>query len=304
MSEKRSSFKILLQDWKISYRFAIKNVISFILGTLGVIIVTVLLMGVLFAIVAPLFILAIGFDNLVVLFTILAADFSSISGAALFGILAVFLLPIAAPMLVAVGALFGMGREIVESEGTTAQGVFAWYKSKFLQLAGGGIIMFVLAILPVGLVFIFAGPIVFMPPASTAIPAFSAGGAIYLTVVMGLLSMVFPAIIDGHSVLEALRVSLRMSTKYFDRVFSVWISLIGIPILVTLPLTLTPYVIGMGIFAVSVLGLYGVAVVSFLIFIHFPAAVIALSRIYMVLSGVDGTEHHETQPDIQLVGDV
>jgi hypothetical protein len=304
MSQKQSSIKTLLQDLRISYRFAIKNVISFILGTLGVIVVTVLLMGVLLAIIAPLFILAIGFDNLVLLFTALATDFSSISGAALFGIIAVFLLPIAAPMLVAVGALFGMGREIVESEGTTAQGVFAWYKSKFLQLAGGGIIMFVLAILPVGLLFIFAGPIVFMNPTGAVIPAFSAGGAIYLTVVMGLLSMMFPAIIDGHSILDALRVSLSMSTRYFDRVFSVWISLIGIPILATLPLTLTPYVIGMGIFTISVLSIYGLVIGLFLIFIHFPAAVIALSRVYMVLSGVDGTEHDETQPDIQLVGDV
>ncbi|TFG13585.1 hypothetical protein EU537_05875 [Candidatus Thorarchaeota archaeon] len=304
MSEKQSSLRTLFQDWKISYRFAFKNVISFILGTLGVLVVTVLLMVVLLVIIVPLFILTIGFEDLVLLFTTLATDFSSISGAAIFGIFALILLPIAAPVLVAVGALFGMGREIVESEGTTAQGVFAWYKSKFLELAGGGIIMFLLAILPVGLLFVFAGPIVFMTPTNATITVFSAGSVIYLTVVMGLLSMVFPAIIDGHSVLDAVRVSLKMSTRYFDRVFSVWISLIGIPTLLVLPLMLTPYFASIGVIAISILGLYGVAVVLFLIFIHFPAAVIVLSRVYMILSGVNGTQHEETQPDIRLVGDV
>ena len=57
-----------------------------------------------------------------------------------------FALPFLAPFMVAIGAMFGLGREIVESEGTSAEGVFTWYKKKFFSLAGGGLVLFIVVV--------------------------------------------------------------------------------------------------------------------------------------------------------------
>ncbi|MCK4279539.1 MAG: hypothetical protein KAW94_03080, partial [Candidatus Thorarchaeota archaeon] len=59
---KGSSFTILMDDLKASFKLAIKNILSFLLGMIGVIIVTVLLIAAMAIAVIPVVILFLGIE--------------------------------------------------------------------------------------------------------------------------------------------------------------------------------------------------------------------------------------------------
>jgi hypothetical protein len=144
---KNASFSTIIEDLKISFKFATKNIISFLLGIFGVLIVSGLLIIVVAAMVFIPLLIIIGLGNITTFFESFAGmETIGIANIALGSIM--FALPFLAPFMVAIGALFGMGREIVESEGTNAEGVFTWYKKKFFSLAGGGIVLFLVVIGP------------------------------------------------------------------------------------------------------------------------------------------------------------
>jgi hypothetical protein len=96
-----------------------------------------------------------------------------------------------------------------------------------------------------------------------------------------------------------------MSWDYFDRVFSLWLSfilifiipfgpMVAIPFAVTPPTLQTPFF--MGIF-----GVFGF-LFFILLLIAVPAFVIALSRMYMILSGIEIPPPEDQEPAISLVG--
>jgi hypothetical protein len=310
MSNKNASFGVLIEDLKISFKFAAKNILSFLLGMIGVLIVTLIVMMIGFAIVSiPLLIAAGGPGGFVAFFESLGVVLESIfvaqpdPAAASLGIFAILLL--VTPFFVAIGVVFGMGREIVESAGTSAEGVFVWYRKKFFSLAAGGIVMFAIIGLPLILVygsFFLAGIIV------TGLPAaiMASLSVVWITLSSGMMTMVFPGIIDNHSVFDATRQSIRLSLKYFDRVYSTWITFILIIILMFAPL-----VIGVAGFAEPSLGvefmgtaIYAIFAVFALVLIVLPALVIALSRLYMILSGVEFSIPSQDEPDVSLVGGI
>ena len=151
---KNATFEVLAEDLMISFRFAAKNIITFILGLIGVLIVT----GITFMIGAaivfiPIFIFSGGIGPLTQFFIALG-PLLDIASPAFMGIMFVLIIPILLPVFVAVGALFGMGREIVESSGASAEGVLTWYRRKFFPLAAGGVILFSITLLPIGLLFL------------------------------------------------------------------------------------------------------------------------------------------------------
>ncbi|MHA2433959.1 MAG: hypothetical protein ACXADO_12075, partial [Candidatus Thorarchaeota archaeon] len=138
-----ASLGTLIEDLKVSFRFAFKNVISIFLAMLGVLLVTaVILLFMIIFVASPLF-FTIGLEAMIDFFVSWVEPFPPVDAAAFLGLLLFLVLPILAPLFVAFGALFGMAREIVESEGTTAEGVFVWYQRKFFSLAAGGIILFI-----------------------------------------------------------------------------------------------------------------------------------------------------------------
>jgi hypothetical protein len=309
MSNKNASIGVLIEDLKVSFKFAVKNILSFLLGMIGVLIVTVIVMLIGFAIVSiPLLISLGGPEGFVTFFESLGVLMEAIfvsqpdPAAASLGIITILLL--LTPFFVAVGVVFGMGREIVESAGTSAEGVFVWYRKKFFSLAGGGIVIFVIIGLPLILVYgslFLAGYVVITGLPGAVLASLS---AFWIILSSGMMTMVFPAIIDNFSVLDATRQSIRLSLRYFDRVFSTWIAFILIIILM-----FAPMVIGIAAIAVPTLGLdfvatavYAVIVVFVLILIVLPALVIALSRLYMILSGIEVTSASQDEPNVSLVG--
>jgi len=298
---KNASFQTLLDDLKISIRFAWKNVISYVLAIFGVFIATFILIAIVAAFIfVPIFLSPGGIEA----FTIWAEAFNTwdtASGLTIATGIFLMALPFVAPFFVATGALFGMSREIVESEGTSVEGVFTWYRKKFFSLAGGGIMVFLFILGPVMLVIlagvaIFGDQILnlaFIGGGSTASmnPLLAALGVIWFTLSSGLMTMLFPAIIDGYSVVEATKRSVSMGIKYFDRVFGAWLSYILLILALVAPLiflAIQAPMFAMGALEVMIpLAVYGLAMGLFLVFVLLPALSIGLTRVYMILSADD-----------------
>ena len=303
---KNANFQTIIEDLKISFKFAVKNVISYLLAIFGVLIVSGILLVVVAALVfIPLFFVIGGFENIVIYFEAFnSIDDIGVTNIALGAIL--FVIPFLAPIFVAFGAMFGMGREIVESEGTSAEGVFVWYKKKFFSLAGGGMILFLVVLGPLiialiggtaiyGVQFLNMG-IIHTGSASLLHPVIFGLLLIWLAVSTGLLSMLFPSIIDGYSVFESTKRSIRMSIKYFDRVFGVWLTFLLILGVIFVPIIAAPFTLGMGTI-VLIMAVYMLPAMLFLVFVFLPAMTIGLTRVYMILTAVDDDYEHTPEED-------
>ncbi|MFW9981292.1 MAG: hypothetical protein ACFFE3_05165 [Candidatus Thorarchaeota archaeon] len=294
---KNASFQTLLEDLKISFKFAVKNVISYVLAIIGVFIVAGLLLIVVAALVFIPILFLMGFENMVIWFESFNLLGTSEGATLALGIF-LFALPFVSPFFVATGALFGMSREIVESEGTTAEGVFQWFKRKFFSLAGGGLVMFLIIAGPIFLV-VFGGVALFgdeilniafisTGSASTLSPILSGLGIIWFVLTTGFLTMLFPAIIDGYSVVEATKKSFRMSIDYFDRVFGFWIAFLLLLVALIVPIIVAMFAVppsmGLGIAAIAI---YAIPMAIFFAFVALPALSIGLTRVYMILTADD-----------------
>jgi hypothetical protein len=288
---KNASFQTLFEDLKISIRFALRNVITYILAIIGVFLVTIILIAIVAAFVfVPLVLTPESLDA----FTIWAESFnewSTAGGVTIATGIFLIALPFVAPFFVATGALFGMAREIVESEGTSAEGVFTWYKRKFFSLSGGGIMLFLFIF---GAVALFGEQILnvaFIGVGSTSLmnPLISALAVIWFLLSSGLMVMLFPAIIDGYSVIEATKKSIRMGIQYFDRIFGVWLAYILLLLALVAPLALMaiPALSGPPLLALILLGIYGVIMGIFVAFVLLPAISIGFTRVYMILTADD-----------------
>ncbi|MHA1933986.1 MAG: hypothetical protein ACW97A_01775 [Candidatus Thorarchaeota archaeon] len=306
MSNQKTTLSVLLEDVMVSFKFAVKNVISFFLGMLGVVIVSVIILaGILLVVLLPVFLA--GLPALFELFTSFLNVWTLSEGAMAIAVILAIFLPLTLPLFAAIGALYGMAREVVESEGTTAEGVFTWYKRKFFGLAGGGIILFTISILPIVVVlisYILSFGMAFDPFANSVLVVF---GIIWLTITLGAQSMLFPGIIDGLSPLAALRQSFRMSWNHFERVFGIWLMFTGILVAMLLPiiipaLFLIPGLLSGQLFDPLLLMAYAPIMAILLILVVFPARTIAMTRVYMILSAENSYHVDESHPDISFVG--
>lgn len=287
-----------MEDLKISIRFALRNVISYVLAIIGVFLVTIILIGIVAAFIfIPIVISPGGLQA----FTIWAESLESwftTGGITIATGIFLIALPFVAPFFVASGALFGMSREIVESEGTSAEGVFTWYRKKFFSLAGGGIMLFLFILGPVMIVILAAVTlfgeqilnVAFIGVGSSNImnPLISVLGIVWFVLSTGLMTMLFPAIIDGYSVVEATKKSIQMGIKYFDRVFGTWLSYILLIVVLASPL----FIMAIPFFTTQILalvplGIYAVIMSLLLAFVVLPALSIGLTRVYMILTADD-----------------
>ena len=251
---KNASFKTLVEDVKISIRFAYKNIISYVLAIFGVLIISlILLVFVAILIFVPLYFALNGMEGFVAFFE----SFDPTNGIQIANIAVgsvLIIIPLFAPFFVAIGALFGMGREIVESEGTSAEGVFTWYRKKFFSLAGGGIILFAIVLGPLLLALLIGTAIYGVSFFNIALIGFGTTNSlgpvlsglllIWFAISLGILSMMFPAIIDGYPVIQAVKKSVKMSITYFDRVFGIWISYLVLLAVLVIPMAVIPFATG------------------------------------------------------------
>ncbi len=280
-------------DVKVGFKFAFKNVISFFLAMLGVLIVTLfVLLFILLGILTVIMTFGGGFPGVLRAIMVVAQAIETFPSPASLGILAMVLIPLILPVFVAIGALYGMAREIVESEGTSAEGVFTWYERKFASLAGAGVLTFLIVILPLalgyGYLYEVHGGVITGTNETLAIAA----GVLWVVLFGGLLSMMFPAVIDGHSVKDAFVKSVGMGTRHAGRVFSLWLFYLGLIVVLFAPLIWGPiYAPWLWIEIVAgSLGSYTVLVALFVSFIVIPAMAISQSRAYLLLSSDEDEE--------------
>jgi hypothetical protein len=284
MSGSKSGPTAFAEDISVSFKFAAKNVLSFFLGMLGILIVTVIFIALMLLVfvVTVVFLHPGGFWAFIEVFVAIIEAFANWPSPTSLGLVVLLLVPLLLPIFVAIGALYGMAREIVESEGTSAEGVFAWYSRRFFPLAGGGIVIFVVTILPLAMLYGYAFQALGGDIDGTNETLLIVTAVIWFVITSGLLSMMFPGIIDGLTVKQAVARSAKMGVKYLDRVFSVWLFFLVLIFGLVAPLIWPSYLYW--IFGFYNLGFYRAIAILLILFIVIPAMAIAQSRVYLVLS--------------------
>ncbi|MFW9845479.1 MAG: hypothetical protein ACFFD6_01925 [Candidatus Thorarchaeota archaeon] len=284
MTGSRSSIWSIIEDISVSFKFAFKNLLSFFLGMIGILVMTLLCLVMMLALffVTVVFLLPNGVWDLIDVFIAIIEAFGNYPEPTSLGLVVLVLVPLVLPLFVAIGALYGMAREIVESEGASAEGVFTWYSSRFFSLAGGGIIIFLVTIVPIAFLYAYAYQTLGGVITGTNETIVIVTAVMWFIITSGLLSMMFPAIIDGMPVLQAAGTSVKMGVKYLDRVFSVWIFFLVLIVALISPL-IWPYNFYL-LFGTYSLGAYPAGAILLILFIVIPALAIAQSRVYLLVS--------------------
>jgi hypothetical protein len=263
---------------------------------LGVIFVTlVLLIIILLFIVVPL-IVFVGIPALLSLVDYIVENFTQATQLSLVGLILILVLPILCPFFIALGSLFGMSREVVESDGTHAESAFSWYGKKALSFVGGGAIHFLVTLAPFIIAFIGIAYPTWSPPSNEQIRLIIPLGLLWIFLINGMLSLTFPGIIDGLTAVRAAGRSIRLTSQFPGRVLGAWsimFLIVGLPIfsLINEIAYIFPSIVPLGFFEP-----YAGLIILTLLFYVIPAFSIVLTRIYMILTArVDATYTHDSE---------
>ena len=118
---KESSITILWDDLKSSFKLAVKNILSFLFGMIGVIVVTVLLIAVVAMAVLPMAIFFLGIEGMIDAINQLAPLMETTSGAAMiiFGFGMIVILPFLIPFFVSSGQSLGWDERLLRARAQT-----------------------------------------------------------------------------------------------------------------------------------------------------------------------------------------
>ncbi|MBY8997992.1 MAG: hypothetical protein KGD60_09680 [Candidatus Thorarchaeota archaeon] len=289
-SSAASSHSGLLKDFKVGFTLAIKNILSFGLAMLGILVVTILLLLVILLFILIPVILTLGLPFLFWFVETIVVGFTATSGLALVFLIMFLLLPLLGPFFIALGALFGMAREIVESDGTQAESAFSWYGKRGLSLLGGGILHFIITLAPLIIAFLAISYPTWNPPTNEALRLIIPMIVVWIVLVNGMLSLTFPGIIDGLSAVRAAARSVRLTCQFPGRVLGAWFIIVLIVGALLLPMFNELAFLWSPLLPAALLEPYRPLAIISLIFIVIPAVSIILTRIYMILTAkVDAT---------------
>ena len=274
----------LAKDVYLGFKFAIENFLSYFLAMLGIVLLTIImLLVVLLFIVVPL-IIFVGIPTILHWAATFSVEVGTLEGTMFIGIILLFVLPILGPFFIALGSLYGMSREIVEGEETTAESAFSWYKKRALSLAGGGIIHFLVSILPFLLAIFMLFTTQAAPPTNEELGVILPLGFIWILLSNGILCLTFPGIIDGLSAASAAKRSVLLCCRSPGRVLGSWVvyaSLIGVPIITLIDDPLFNWI---QIIPDSYMEPYTIVIILLLLFVILPAMSITFTRIYLILT--------------------
>lgn len=277
----------LAKDVYLGFKFAIQNFLSYFLAMLGIVILTIIMViVVLLVIVVPL-ILFVGLPIIINWVVTIGIEVGTVEGTMLLSIILLFVLPILGPFFMALGSLYGMSREVIEGEGTSAESAFSWYKKRSISLAGGGIIHFLISILPFLLAIWMLFATQTAPPTNETLAIILPVGFIWVLLSNGMLCLTFPGIIDGLSAIGAAKRSVRLCCRSPGRVLGSWAvyaTLIGVPIITFIDDPLFDWA---QLIPDSYLEPYTVVIILLLLFVVLPAMSITFTRIYLILTAQD-----------------
>ncbi len=281
----RPVWRAIVQDVQVSVKLTKDNFASFALGMLGVMLLTALLMALALGVTVVIFMLL---SQSMTAWVSALVEWSSVFAQSPTPVLAwgafFVLLVVTVPVFLAIGALFGMSREVVEGAGTAAAGVLTWYRRRSKSLAAGGAALYCTVVGPAYLIVTLP---YLSPVGDTSVVAGVTVGVatFWVMLVGGLTSLTFPAVIDGLPVHRALPLAVSTAVRYFDRVMGVWVAflvLFGLtvvaPLYAFIVLGALPNLLGV------ILVIAG-AIVA--VFVLVPAMAVALSRLYMILTAAD-----------------
>ncbi|MHA1904160.1 MAG: hypothetical protein ACXADL_12725 [Candidatus Thorarchaeota archaeon] len=279
---KRATSRNFVETLKVSVRFTIRHYASIFLATLGVLVIAFLLFSVIVFLISLPWIFSSGpFDDF---FGILDILFNDAEGVDIIWIIFTFGTMILLPFLIAIGTIFGMGQEIVESGDTLAEGALVWYKQKFGTLALGGFTQFSIIAIPIGIGYLIAyqhyHPTV---PSQSEMAVILFLTYIWIVISGGAISLTYPALIDGLPVHAALKRSFSMAFRHSKSVYSIWFLFASMGLLLFCPVAMQD-IFGMEFLAEVLYEIYIISAALILVFIITPIGVLATSRTYLILS--------------------
>ena len=280
---------------QLSVSFTRTYYLSIFLAILGVFVITVsLFLSILFIGSIPLSFVYGPFDEIFDVFESIGLALDRASDVEAVGIALFAGSALLAPFLTALGALFGMGQEVMESGSISAEEVLLWYRQKFARLAAGGMVQFLIIVGPIGMEYILAawyyGD---RMPDSSAFTILVATAVAWFLFSSGILSLVFPSIVDGMSISSSTKHSIQLTRHNFRAVFSIWITFSSLGLLLLGPIIFqefTDFIFLTG----AAYDLYIVASVLVIGLLLLPVYVLSATRTYLIISDPNIKEVQES----------
>jgi len=283
---------------KLSVHFTRTYYLSLFLAIIGVFVITIVLF---------LFILLIGsipisifygpFDEVFDVFDFIGDTMSEVNDVEAVGIVLFAGSALLAPFLIAIGALFGIGQEVFEGGTATAEEALLWYRQKFSRLASAGIVQFLIIIIPIGIEYIFAtwyfGN---QMPDTTTLTFLVFIAALWFLFSSGMLSMVFPSIVDGIPVFSSIKHSIKLTWKNSGAVFSIWSTFSSLGLLLLGPIIIQEFT-DVILLTDQVYDLYILASALVILLLLLPVYVLSVSRTYLLISDPNIKEEQETHTE-------
>ncbi len=289
-----TGYQTIYNDLRESLMLARKNITSYFLGILGLLLVSAIVISVSALVVLGITYISVGGDFNTWIYglqqmAVLNPDVLVLGG---FGI-AVLL--IASLFMTLIGPLFGMSYEVAATGSTRAEAVFSWLRSRFVKyFICGSLMALIVAGVPILLWYINALFYNYsIPPlVESGLSVFT---SVWVFVTIALTSMVMPAITRGSAVIEAFRVSLRLATKRFERIFGLWCAILLLLLVTFGPSIVWTTVMGPMIpsqflltssivFGSLIIAVFTVVVAFAWWLLLFPMVLIALCRVYSELT--------------------
>lgn len=296
-----------MDDMKISFGYARKNMLSFLLAMFGM----VILVGIIFLIViSPLLVMAwlANPTDPEAFGLAIASYFQGLTGFMgsnpLVGLFAggaiglLFLIPIFAVGTWMFGGIYGMSNEIILTGGTHAESAFGYLRKNLKSYLGAGVLWSLVLFVPIWLVGLGATALTGFSslPAGWGLPM-AIVSFLYFYILGGFLMLHLPASTNGLSALDSLKASFRLTKENLGRVFGVWTIIVALIVIFFLPIAvyavyfMTPGVIDLG-FSITIAW----AAIGFFVLILFilPAMFLAFTRIYLSVTGKLGQQESPT----------
>lgn len=287
----------LSKDIYLGFKFTLKHFLSYFIAMIGIILLTVIMLLAVLLFLFGAIVIFVGLPTIIVWITTFSVQIGSLEGALFIAIILLIVLPVLGPFFVALGSLYGMSREIIEGEATSAESAFSWYKKRALSLVGGGMIHFLISLTPflIAICVIFATSVTV--PTDAELKLILPVGFIWVILSNGMLSLTFPGIIDGLSAAGAAKRSVRLCCRSPGRVLGAWavyVTLIGVPIITLIDDPLFDWI---QFVPDPYLDVYRLVIILLILFLMLPAMSITFSRIYLILTAQDESVYDNDDDD-------
>jgi hypothetical protein len=291
-------------DLKLGLSMARQKVLTFFLAIIGILVV----LGLVFAVITLPIGLAVWFfdptgdfitqwTNTIVAWT-LPLNSGNVAVILSFSFLA-GVIPMAAIGIWVLGALFGIAKEYIDTNDTRVEHAFTWLRKKFGPLIVGGILLAII----IGLPALIVGYLISWIYGFGTVPwpvdwIEGAFGFIYFFIMLGLFSLLCPAIIDNHGAVDALKYSVRTVRANIGRVFGFLILIVIVCSIAVGPIAAySTYLVSQGIIPDPMTDVLFAALTAwtaigafFILLFVIPAFVFGLTRIYDSTKGAAPTQ--------------